>query len=328
MKKFIFYVILFILSFRCSTLGLYKSQSYDNRMLSIQTINIFNQRIGSKLTKKSWKGDWLFRRERLDIMDRELRVSRPDIIVFQEVMQKKGSPSESDLNILAKGSLQGYEWDVIKVNEYRDTQEEQFNAIAFDMPIYRPKVEKVMQNFWQLGLDGYLSMTTLSLENEPIFIFNLQMPSSSENQEKIFKFVRDKVKQTVSTYPSCMERVIIAGFIPSFSFINPTFKSFKEELRFKDASDGFCQIESDCYTGTTLNDIFMASYDDQAPAQMDRIFVHRSTVVSVSRIILAQPKEIISSFKKEYGLTKLWPSHRFGWGASIRLARCRQKIIR
>jgi hypothetical protein len=88
----------------CALLGIRSSERYDERSFSILNLNLFNQRTPSTLSRKNWKGDWLFRRERLELIDEQLRISRPDIVVFQELLTRRGSPSESDINILNFGA--------------------------------------------------------------------------------------------------------------------------------------------------------------------------------------------------------------------------------
>src|SRR5690606_23224324 len=72
---------------------------FDSRPLSIQTLALYNQRTSSRLSKRAWKGDWIFRRDRLELIDGELRNVRPDILAMLEVMERKSNPSESDKGI-------------------------------------------------------------------------------------------------------------------------------------------------------------------------------------------------------------------------------------
>ncbi|RZA10050.1 MAG: hypothetical protein EOP10_35410 [Proteobacteria bacterium] len=132
-------IVLFLLPLwaqtSCALLSGSEAKEFDERSFSVLNLNLFNQRTPSSMSAKSWKGDWLFRRERLDLVDEQLRISRPDIVAFQEALTRQDSPSESDMNILSAGALEGYEWDASLVQTYRDTQEMQYHAVAVGLPV-------------------------------------------------------------------------------------------------------------------------------------------------------------------------------------------------
>ncbi|MBF0440316.1 MAG: hypothetical protein HQK54_00265 [Oligoflexales bacterium] len=296
---------------------------YDNTSLSIQTINLFNQNGSSTITGRSWKSDWLFRRERLEIIDDSFRQTKPDIIVFQEMLSKKGNPSESDFNILSKSSLKGYTWDVIPVDELSDSRELEYHGVATSFPVSVVTQPETNQFFWQIGQNGYMSLTILNFENhQNILIFNLNMPSlSNQNDFQIYNNIEEYIRKFLSdntTY--CAKRIVIAGYIPS-SPISVNYKRFLDNLELKDSSLGFCQTASDCYTGTNLNDLYLAAYGETLPEQLDRILVHRSALISSSNVFFNIPKES-TQYLKTYGITKLWPSKRFGWRTTLRFSRC------
>ena len=104
------------------------------------------------------------------------------------------------------------------------------------------------------------------------------------------------------------------------------YKKFLDKLQLRDAADGFCQIESKCFTATPINELFMVTVGDESPTRVDRIFVHRSAYVSASFRNFDQA-EVQSGYAKDFGLSKLWATQRFGWYSSVRLARCNQDEI-
>ena len=93
-----------------------------------------NQRVPSRLAKKAWKGDWIFRRDRLELVDQGLRNSKPDLLLLQEALARVGSAAESDLAILSAGAIADYDWRQLKVEEYPDTQEVESMAVAAAPP--------------------------------------------------------------------------------------------------------------------------------------------------------------------------------------------------
>lgn len=304
----------------CSTLATVSGEGYDTRVLSIQTLGLFPQRIPSTLRNNSWKGDWLFRRDRLELIDSDLRRSNPDIMIFQDLMVKKGNPFESDYRILAEGALKGYQWDLIKSNEYSDTGEIQYQAVAVGLPISRHRLPDKMVRFWPIGANGFLTLSLLKLENDPILVFNVQMPRAKGDVQPWYAFLTKKVNQALDRILSCPNRVIVAGYLP-VDFSSRYYQQFLNALGLKDSAEGFCEIASDCHTATPLNDIFLAALGDRRPSRQDRILVHRGSIV-ISSVPAFNKSSVKKEYLDDYGLSKLWPSIRYGWKTRIRLNRC------
>lgn len=315
-----FTLILFLLGLSgCATWFATKFSSYDSRSISIETLSLFNQRENSNVSQKSWRGDWLFRRERLELADRELRSIRPDVMVFQQLMAKKGSPSDSDRNILGSGALSGYTWDVFRAREYEDTGEEQFNAVAIGLPVQLAPIE-LKSRSWAVGLDGYVSVSVLQLEGDPILLFNVEMPTTDRNLGLWYQFLEEKMIEVLKSSPQfCLERMVVAGVLPQGFGTNS--QGFIEKLELRDVSEGMCEVASDCYTGTPLNELFMVTGGNQPPGQIDRIYVHQTAIVASSSVVFRN-MESATRYGATYGLSRLWPSQRFGWGTSVRLAKC------
>jgi hypothetical protein len=117
-----------------------QSNVYDSHKIKVQVLSLFNQRTASRLSTKSWKGDWLFRRERLSLIDKELGESKPDLIVFQELIKRDSNSFESDMGILSANALKGYKWKLSKKEVYTDTGEEEYLGLAVSSSMQFQKV--------------------------------------------------------------------------------------------------------------------------------------------------------------------------------------------
>ncbi len=304
----------------CALFGIRSSERYDERSFSILNLNLFNQRSPSTLGNRNWKGDWLFRRERLELIDEQLRISRPDIVVFQELLTRRGSPSESDINILSYGALEGYEWDAEMVSFYKDTQEMQYQAAAVGLPVKLASSDKLEKKFWPIGIDGFMNYTLLELDQQPILLINLSMPMGAQRVDHWYKFVRAEIKGLLEQLNICKQRLVIAGYMPGGA-VWTGFTDFADEFELKDTASGFCEAASDCLTSSAQNDLFMATSQGQSPSHSERIMVHRDTLVSFSNVVMNKMKDK-TVYGTSYGLQRLWASRVYGWLSELRLQHC------
>lgn len=304
----------------CATVRLPTPSFYTSRAITVETADLFDQRTRSTLGNENWKGDWLMRRERLEAIDGELRNAKPDLVVFQGVLNKKGNPSESDVNIIGKGALSDYQWARSLLMLYEDTQEELSHVVAAGLPLRISQESEDFAKVWAIGIDGFLSVAVVEMDEQPILVFNLQMPSGSNAVDLWYRFVTERILEVIENGAFCKDRIIVAGFIPS----GPEWAAYQDmliDLGLKDASTGFCQVASDCFTATPLNELYMATAGGVSPSQVDRILVrNRTAVLSGERVFLSPLQD--SRYAKKYGLTQMWPTVRFGWSATIRLPRC------
>lgn len=295
--------------------------NYDSRILSVQTLSLFTQRENSSLSQTPWVGDWIFRRERLQLIDNELRESKPDIIILQEAMERKGSPSESDRSILAAGALIGYDWNELPIKEFIDVQEVQFMTTAVGLPLRIAEVDpEKTQILWSVGVDGYLAITEIDFEDQPMVVFNVQMPPKMGRNFLWYTFVQERIQDFLKGNKICPKRAIIAGYLPTEEG-SQRFESFLQEMQLKDSSLGLCQIANSCYTATPTNEIFMATAPSETPALVDRILIHQSAIVysGVRNFDHSAPP---TEYSRSFGINRIFPTQRFGWKASIRLAKC------
>ncbi len=304
----------------CALLSGSGQKTYDERSFSVLNLNLFNQRVSSSLSTRSWKGDWLFRRERLEFVDEQLRISRPDIVVFQEALTRRDSPSESDMNILGAGALEGYEWDAPLVATYRDTQELQYNSVAVGLPVKLLPKDPNVKAVWPISVDGAMSYSLLELDEKPILVVNLDMPEATQKADAWYEFVRAEIRNLLKDVGICSQRLLVAGHIPGSS-IWKGYSELLKEFNLKDTTTGFCEAASDCLTTTTQNDLFASINNGQASSHSERILVHNDAIVFSSNTAMnkMRPK---SEIGPQYGVHRLWASPSFGWEAELRLARC------
>ncbi len=282
-------------------------------------LNLFNQRIPSSMSSKNWKGDWLFRRERLEFIDEQLKVTRPDVVVFQELLTRRGSPSESDINILSHGALEGYEWDADAVRDYKDTQEVEYHAAAVGLPVKLANGDLLNKSYWEIGVDGFMSYSLLELDQKPFLLVNLSMPSSSQKVDHWYRYVREEIQRLLQIFSLCKNRLIISGYIPG-GLIWEGYTELLNEFELKDTAQGFCEA-LDCLTTSSENDIFMATAQGQSPSHSDRTLVHQGALVSFSSVAMQQMKNKII-YGEPYGIQRLWASRSYGWLSVVRMQQC------
>lgn len=306
--------------------GLFKtSAGFDQRPLTVETVSFFNQRAVSRLVKRSWKGDWIFRRDRLEMIDAQLRNSKPDLLIAQDMLSKFGTTAESDRRILAAGALTDYEWVERRVEEFADTQESQHLAFALGVPYKFANHEDSGRDLWLMGTGGYLAAATIDYEDQPVHVFNVQMPVETDATFLWYSFVQERVVERLKATKGCPKRVIVAGLMSGDEGAR-RYADFVRSLRLKDVSSGFCQIASRCFTATPTNDIFMATVGDESPTRLDRIYVHQSALVYSSARVF-DDSDPNNRYAREFGLTRLWATQRFGWVSQVRLARCTEGEI-
>jgi hypothetical protein len=299
-----------------------QNSTYDQRPLTAQTLNLYNQRLKGRLSSKMWKGDWILRRHRLALIDQDLRNIKPDILMLQQSMERIGNRSESDKAILSAGALQDYEWQEQEVQQYMDTQEKESMVLAISSSgrfVNHPTGKPIGQ-MWLLGHTGFLQHSVLSYEDQSVDIFNVHLDVPSGTESVWLGFIESKIKEQESRSDYCPKRLIVGGYLP-VSDLSQSFLKFLQDTNLKDVSTGFCLEENRCYTSTPTNEIFLATVGDESPSRVDRIFVNQNAFVYQSRKNFATSNPL-DEYVKGFGIQSLWASQRFGWVAQLRLPRC------
>jgi len=314
-----------IVSAGCITSLFSGSAGFDQKIVTIQTLSLFDQRKISRLSRRSWKGDWIMRRDRLELIDEGLRNLKPDILMFQELTEKVGNTAESDQNILSAGALIDYIWEKHEVTRYPDTQEIESLAVAIGPP-HKPVIgETSDRNMWILGIGGYLMVSSINIEDQPVLAFNVKMPVQTDNEYIWYSFIQERIAEKLASRRHCYKRVVVAGLLPGDEGAM-RYAEFLRNLQLKDVSSGFCQISSRCYTATPTNDIYMASVGDESPSRVDKIFLHQSALIYTSSRNFTD-SDPNNRYSRDFGLTRLFASQRFGWVSQARFARCSEREI-
>lgn len=303
----------------CSHLPFYRDTQLDRRPTSLLLLNLYDQRSGPIASDYKWKGDWLFRRERLGLVDRSLRVSKPDIVVFQDLIAKRGSPSDSDKNILSTGALEGYEWQLVEERLFEDTGELSFHGFATSLPLRL--LATPGQKFWPIGVDGGLSLAKIDVDGQSLLIFSLKMPKQSVQLDKWYQLVMDRVLTEQKLHDVCSDRLVMVGYMPG----QPSWQDFQNllsTLNLSDSATNFCQLTKDCFTESTENEIYASSVNIPTNSRSMRVFWPKSAQIIDSRRLLDDMKVKASERSKRYGNDILEPTQQYGWLSQARLLQC------
>jgi hypothetical protein len=305
----------------CVSLFQGSGPSHESSPLKILTFDLFNQRPNPKSkTSINYVGDWIYRRERLSLVDQKIRLLGLDLIAFQNLTSRSGSPSESDRNILSKGALKGYSWQGFIQSYHEDTAEQNELSLAVAPPL---KLRIQLQNkkqFWVIGNEGAFSAHVVERDQVPFAIFNIIMPARFGRNFIWYSFIEGKILDFLKQNNICKQRMIILGYLPADES-SIRFREFTERLELKDSSTGFCKVASTCNTANADNELLLANTPEMADTITDRILIPSSAIVISSRPVLAEPQNG-SAYHQKLGLSQKWPSIRSGWLTSVRLNRC------
>jgi hypothetical protein len=268
----------------------------------------------------AWKGNWLLRRKRLEVIDYELRKVKPDILAFQNVMNRMESPSESDINILSFGSLRGYSWKSAFIKNYVETGEDKFQSLAVSLPLRFQQVGNDVYS-WPLGVDGFLSMYELFLVDRPILVFNVSMPKSTENVDVWYEFLATEIERAIEKYGTCKSRIVVAGYLPGH-LTWKGYNDFMSRLELKDTSTEFCSVESDCYTQSLDNQLYAKSQINTSDEQAEKILVHESALTEFGEVVLKDSVALDQTSAELFKLSRLNGSISYAWYSSVRLTKC------
>ncbi len=314
LKHFVIFAALFLLA-SCVTPDDKRSQDYDLHEVRTQFFSLFNQRTYPQNLSNNWKGDWLFRRERLILIDKELGELKPNIIILQDVMERDGNAFEADRSILASNALKSYRWSLTPIEHYQDTGEIESLAIAVSTPLTPEPTTTA--NLFRVGLSLF-SFESVKVENQNIAILNVKMSENITVEE--FDRLLHLVELRLNDESLCPERFIVAVYAPVE--VRDRLLENTNRLGLQDVAKGFCNMESQCYTAHARNGIFFLARGETPPSRSDFIFVPKSAKISMSTPTFGQAQKIPTDHFKSFGLKDLWPSERSGWFSSLRFARC------
>jgi hypothetical protein len=294
-------------------------KSLSDTPLILATLDLFSQQTPPQ-NAKPWQGDWEFRRERLELIDRELRELRPDIVFFQNTMRRAGSASEDDSLILKAGALSRYSFESKDFQFIEESGEDRMLSTGVMRPLEFAQSTQAKTDFWRLGSDGAMSIREIEAKQDSALLVNVLMPSQREQASLWYAFVTDRVQDYQKMSGVCPRRLIVGGYLP-FEGEQNKVANFLRRLKLKDSAMGNCQNAENCYTGVSTNDIYAKLGNDQGRGQFDKILVNEEADVIAANVTFQNSKES-EQFKDIYGLSKIWPSHRFGWTTKVRLKTC------
>ncbi len=294
---------------------------YDTRPVTIEVADLFNQRAVSRtLGASNWRGDWIFRRDRLDLVEKSFANLKPDLLLLQGVIERSSGGTERDQAILSAGALANYDWYSHQVEEFADTQEYEVMSIAIGPLDKLSPLNQPTKDIWLVGSGGFLQTGVVEIDRDPILVFNVKMPPLGDNGHYWYGFIEERIKERMRELKICPKRVVIAGYMPADD-TNQDYTGFVSRIGARDVAEGVCQVQSRCYTATPVNDIFRVTEGDVTPSRPDKIFVHQSALIYSSSRSLDEG-EPTNRVAEQFGLTKAWPSQRFGWITQVRFAKC------
>ena len=322
-RIFIFFIFCEALHSCASFSPLLKKKSWDNKVLTVETLSLFNQKIPTMENyKSSWEGDWLLRRKRLALLDKLLANNLPNIIFFQEMLYKNAT--DSDAAILESSSLAYYKSFPVSIKEDPETDEEEFSSIYVRLEDLPPDAIKATKKVWKLEDSSYLIFQKLIVNRKPLYLFNVNIPYENKDPEKFFVFLRNKIEESIMAQEDCLNHIIVAGY-----FGSEKLQDLNLMMRFLgliDTASGFCSEGQMCDTQNPSNPIFNSSSLENKFIRTDRIFVHKSTRIENAGITYSEHTPSLSSFKAKYQLHSIAPSLRYGWQTKIKFARCSKKL--
>ena len=307
----------------CATTA--ENQIYELHPLTIATLENFDQRTPSRSGTKNWLGDWIFRRDRLELIDKNLRFVKPDVFFLQNSLEKFESFAESDINILLAGALRDYVSTRVEAEKIELTNETIGAGFIVAPPLQFLTATSEKQKSWKLGEDGFLAVAEVSDGSQVTTLFSLQLPKKKEEAALWLEFTQQRIFEHFQTEvhdkSSCLEKSIIAGRISS-DIDRKIMEKFLLGIHFNESSSGFCENAGKCQTSTSMNELFMVTQGDDVASQSDRILVHQSAIVYSSNRAFTEGLDT-EKYKSEYGINHLLPSTRYGWNSQVRLKKCR-----
>ena len=312
------FVFVFFYVVSCNTSQL--STNVTKQPLLIQTLSLYNQQLtASSDQPKTWIGDWFFRHKRLALIQQPLSEDQADLIFLQEAMEKKDNDYKSDRHILKAGALSSYDFQKMITNTFHSTDEIEYALLAYKKSATffpQPKAPQLHK----LGTDGYVTTSSAMLNNERLLVVHVHMPKNGTSQQW-FHELKKKIKQRLLSTDTCQNRLIIGGYFTNEPN-NPYYLKLLQDLRLKDTAQGFCELETSCYTLDPRQDLAQLALQDQSLNRSDRILVPIDAAVLNSQLNFNTSVPAPPTFQATYGLKKLFPSIRFGWQSNVIMPAC------
>lgn len=271
----------------------------------------------------SWEGDWLLRRKRLHFIDKQITKAIPNILLLQEMMSKNGNPYDNDAAILERSSLAYYDDFVTEHRLHENTEE--MEMMGTYVRLDSASTEEILllkKQTWNLGKEGSMVFQKLSLEGSPLYLFNINMPKGKLDTGEWVKVLHDNITDALESENSCRNQIILAGFFGELAS-KLQFAKLMDKFDLIDTGVPFCSaVGKKCYTESPTNPILNSSSLPNQFRRSERIYVHKSTLVSEGRLVYTKSFDSLPSFKLKYKLFTLPSSLYYGWETKVKFSSC------
>lgn len=299
----------------CTTPSIFSpSVRYESKPIVIQTLPFFSQKKVAPAPIPSWRGDWAFRRWRLEEMSAAFFEVKPDLLIAQEVMQRAESLYDADRSILSASSLSGYTWQVAPIEKDPITQEEENAALAFSYP-FQPLQSEKPPLVWKWG-ETYVAAFSLEFQQEPLAVFSWFQEQSTWVQNPYAHFL-PLIQEFLRNNHIHPTRILIAGVFAQAAH-DAAYQDFLLALQLHDSAENFCEQESQCYTHTPTNKLYATVFGDLLPQRGVRILVPATALVSSSKRNFTQ-SGAPRAYNQRYGFLETCSTLYAGWVTEIHL---------
>jgi hypothetical protein len=280
---------------------------------------MYDQR-STKDTPSEVEDDWIFRRERIGLLDTSLRNNKADILFIQQGQQVPGSPVDADDAILRAGALSGYDIEKRPYNDQDPDDDQDIFVTAVTAP-FRITSASYATSHIELGVDAMISVA--DVEGLPIILINADSSYAKPDVRKDFyKILADALTKVLELKKTCANRIIIAGTLPEITD-GYSMEQFLSQFNLVEVVSDQCKEKDACVTYTHENVLYKALIGKpRVHERIDRILVHQDTDIDQSTIAFNQVFPA-SEYAAKEGLPNLSISTHYGWSGEFKFARCK-----
>jgi len=296
---------------------------WDERPILIKYLNLDDKLEEHGSDINSWERDLNFRHARLGLINEEVSRDQPDILTLLGVQVKSGSISESDLAVLATGSLGDYSWLAAESDKRSGDAKKKLSATAVALPLSIDQAKTLSsKQKWNIGDDGFAIATLIINGDSPLVLLNVQMPSRADQLPSAYSRLAQIVLQVTGEYDVCIARVVLVGYLPQ-DLVSQSDRDFLKRLRFVDSASGFCERTQNCATFSQENELGYSVYGNALGSRDERFFLHSSAVIYRANPAFSRGSGSVGKNFPEYGFEAVHASSRFGWEANVALKQCK-----
>lgn len=326
-KKWIGIISVIIACGSCVSGGRWFYLGHDSRALVIQTLNFYDQNstsLSSRHHETILKGDWVFRRERLGLLDHALRLARPDVFIGQQFISRLESPTDADDSILLAGALSGFEIEKTAHPLTKKKNEEEFLLTAVSPPlriVSPPGVDRQDDILLESDGEGFAGVTLIEAEGFRVGIINVDFKAVPHNPATFYDHLSEMISKHVETKSFCQERMVIAGSLPGGEN-SPHLSKFLSRFSLVDVKPAECRDKSSCPNASEENPLYRYAYPGAATMKLDYILVSENAeIINSSRSFNLTSED--SEYARSIGFARLPIAPRAGWSVEIKFPRCR-----